>query len=156
MAAELRAVGAISDQILSTFGSTHDLLGAPTPTLRREIHDATLRNLLRAFEELEALDIRLRLAVDDMSEVEFAREEAALEEVVRTAVAVTDTSVALAKSLEMPESAYEAVAERARRLRMALEWTDDDYAKSAEFNRLLDRAIREHDAGETVEGGFGP
>ncbi len=52
----------------------------------------------------------------------------------------------------MPESSD---AEVARELNMALEWTDEDYAKSEVSNRLLREVIAEHEAGRTAEGGFG-
>jgi hypothetical protein len=155
MAPELTAAPTAAEQIQSTFASTSDLLEAPSRAARHKIHAATLSELLTAFHVIERDDINLREIADGISEVEYVRQEAAQEERARATIALTGACVDLAKRLEMPESSYAEVAEVARELNMALEWTDEDYAKSEVFNRLLREAIAEHEAGRTVEGGFG-
>jgi hypothetical protein len=155
MAPQLHTVGAVSDQILSTFASAHERFSAPTPDAREQILRTLLETMGKAFVGIETVATALRLAVDDLSDLEYVRNEAELLAAARTAVAVTETVVAMAKSMGLPQSAYAAVEERAYAVRRALDWQPGDYAKSPEFIRLLDEAIEEHEAGLTVEGGFG-
>ena len=155
MAPELRAVGAVSDRILATFSATRELLLAPTVEAQRARARRTLQDWVAHLAMLDELDIVLREAADELSDVQFVAYEARLEEMARTAVAATTTTVEISKSLGVSESSYAAAAEAAREWRMALEWDDEDYANSDVFNRMLDQAVANHEAGKTVEGGSG-
>jgi hypothetical protein len=138
------------------FSATNGLLRERgSVTTRRAVARETVSQLLSAFDALDEFDTSLHSAGRELSAAEFAQGDAMLEAQARVNIAAADGAMEAAEAVGLTEADCATLKARRDEWHIALEWTDEDYATSTVFRRLLNEAIEEHEAGETVEGGFG-
>ena len=138
------------------FSAANGMLREPgSVTARQAVARETVARLLSAFDALDEFDVALHSAGARLSATEFAQGDAMLEAQARVNIAAADGAMEAAEAVGLGEAGYSALKARRDEWHIALEWTDADYANSVAFGRLLSDAVDEHEAGKTVEGGFG-